>query len=240
MANDFSPNMRNGNKLLALLSASEFKRLAPHMELVMLEPGQLLFQRGKTEFVYFPLSGIVTKLVIMLDGSKVNAGIIGNEGMLPLCIQLGLRATPFEGVVQNAGKALRMSASAFVANVQSGGPLYKILLRFAAAFMAQVSLSAACKRLHPLRAQYSRLLLMSVDRLGTPEFILTQATAAESLGVRRMSVAEVAHQLQDEGIIQYSRGKVLILDRARLKKISCECYGRIREVYESFSLNDPS
>lgn len=105
-----------------------------------------------------------------------------------------------------------MTASAFVANVHSGGPLYKYLLHFAAAFMAQVSLSAACKRLHPL---HSIILLMSVDRLGMPEFILTQATAAESFGVRRMSVAEVAHQLPSEGIIQYSRGKIIIVDRAR-------------------------
>ena len=240
MARDFSSDVRNGNKLLRLLSASEFKRLSPYLELVELEPGQLLFQRGKTEFVYFPISGIVTKLVIMLDGSKVNAGIVGNDGMVPICVLLGLRATPFEAVVQNAGKALRMSTSAFVANVRSGGPLYKVLLRFAAAFMTQVSLSAACKRLHSLRAPYCRLLLRSVDRLGTPEFVMTQATAAESLGVRRMSVAEVARRLQDEGIIEYSRGRIRIVDRARLKKTSCECYGRIRDVYESFSLNDPS
>lgn len=210
------------------------------MEFVRLEPGHLLFKRGNTEYLYFPLSGIITKLVIMLDGNKVNAGIIGNDGMVPLCLLLGLRQTPFEGVVQNTGEALRMSASAFVANVHSGGPLYRILLRFAAAFMAQVSLSAACKRLHSLRAQYARLLLMTVDLLGSSEFVLTQAIAAESLGVRRMSVAEAARQLQDEGIIHYSRGKIKIVDRNRLNKVSCECYGRIREIYESFLLNDPA
>ena len=240
MVGSISPDIRSNNKLLAMLSTSEFKRLSPHLQLVSLEPGQLLFERGKTEFVFFPLSGIVTKQVIMLDGSKVNAGIVGNDGMVPLCVLLGLRATPFEGVVQNSGQSLRMTASAFLANVNSGGPLYKVLLRFAAAFMAQVSLAAACKRLHSVRAQYCRLLLMSVDRLATSEFILTQATAAESLGVRRMSVAEVARQLQDEGIIQFSRGKVIIVDRVRLKKNSCECYGRIRDVYESFLLNDPA
>jgi len=227
---------RNRNRLLHLLTASEYARLAPSLELVELKPGQDLIRRGQIEFVYFPISGIVTKVVLMIDGNKVDAGMIGNEGMVPLCLFLGVAATPFEAVVQNSGQALRMTAEAFVASVRSVRRLYPVILRFAAAFMAQVSLSAACKQLHTLRSQYCCFLLMSVDRLDSQTICLTQAAAADFLGVRRMSISEIANQLQHDGVIQYRRGTITVVDRARLSKNSCECYARIREVYEGLSL----
>jgi CRP-like cAMP-binding protein len=200
------------------------------MELVALEPGQILLDRGKIDYVYFPISGVVTKVVRMAGGEQIEAGMIGNEGMVPLCLFLGLYSTPFQATVQNSGQALRLTAKAFNAHVQPGQLLHSVLLRFTAVFMAQLSLSAACKRLHPLRPQYCRLLLMTYDRVGASDFTLTQAAAAEMLGVRRMSITAAARQLHDEGVINYRRGKIEIVDMAGLKKAACECYGRIHEI----------
>lgn len=225
--------LEKANKLLALLAASDFARLKPRMQVVPLMPGTVLMDRGRIKRVYFPLSGVVTKVVTMADGREIEAGMVGSEGMIPLCLLMGLDASPFRAEVQNAGQALCMTARAFQANVHPGTLFHGILLRFAAAFLSQVSLSAACKHLHPLRMQYCRYLLMTYDRLATREFALTQAAVARVLGVRRMSVAAVAKQLQDEGVLEYRRGQMNVLDLPALKRSTCECYHRVQEVYKN-------
>lgn len=221
------------NKLLALLPPSQLAELSRRLELVPLVPGAVLSQRGRIGHVYFPLSGLVTKVVTMADGKQIEAGMVGNEGMIPLCLFMGLDASPFEAEVQNAGEALQMTARAFQAAIRPGDLFHGILLKFAAAFLSQVSLSAACKHLHPLRMQFCRYLLMTHDRLENREFTLTQAAIAHMLGVRRMSVVGVARQLQEEGVIEYRRARIQILDLAGLKRLSCECYSREREVYRN-------
>jgi CRP-like cAMP-binding protein len=234
------PDVPTANKLLGLLPANEYDRLRTCIEPVVLEAGQVLLDRGKIDHVYFPISGVVTMFIRMADGDQIEAGMIGNEGMVPLCLFLGLNSTPFRAVVQNSGQALRIPAKTFDARVQAGYLFHSILLRFTATFMAQVSLSAACKRLHSLRAQYCRLLLMTHDRVRTSPFLLTQQAIAEMLGVRRMSVTAVANGLHDEGLIDYRRGRIRITDRVGLKKAACECYGRIRDVYKTLLISDSS
>lgn len=226
-------DVRMANKLLRFLPAKEYDRLQPYLEEVPLKAGQILLDLGKVDYVYFPTGGVISKVVRMNNGDIAEAGMIGKEGMIPLCLFLGLDSTPFQATVQNSGQALRMTAKAFGDHVHAGHLLHSVLLRFAAAFMAQVSLSAACKSLHPLRSQYCRFLLMIHDRLGTDEFTLMQAAAAEMLGVRRMSITEVAGQLHKDGLINYSRGKIRIVDLVGLRKSCCECYGRIHEIYKA-------
>lgn len=240
MRKRLAPSAQTSNKLLNLLSPRDYARIAPELELIELRPGDVLLGRFKIDQVYFPTSGIIAKTVTMANGDQIEAGMIGNEGMVPLCLFLGLDLTPFQATVQNTGQALRMSAKAFDRHIQPGGMLHAILLRFAAAFMAQVSLSAACKGLHPLRAQLCRWLLMMHDRMGSPEFTLTQERIAEMLGVRRMSITAVARQLQAEGVIEYRRGRIKILNVRALMLASCECYGRARKVYDSLIVDRSS
>lgn len=221
------------NKLMCALPEREVASIHREMELVPLTPGDVLLGRGPVKHVYFPISGVVAKTVVMNDGHQVEAGLVGNEGVIPLCHFLGIGSTPFEATVQLAGEALRLSAEAFDAQLRASPLLHVKMLQFTAAFVAQVSLSGACKRLHSLRSQYCRLLLMLQDRANSPTFTLTQEAVGQMLGVRRMSVTEVAGQLYNEGIITYSRGQLSIIDRRALKRCACECYARIREVYQN-------
>lgn len=220
------------NKLLAALPAPEHRRLEPYLKLVPLETGQVLFDRGEISHVFFPISGVISKSVQMDDSNGVEVGMVGKEGVVPLCLFMNLDVSPFRAVVQNPGRAWRMEAGAFKSLVKVGSSIHSVLLRYAAAFMAQVSQSAGCNVLHPLEKRYCRWLLMTQDRLGSNEFILKQEFAAAMLGVRRMSITPVAKKLQQAGLIRYSRGRITILDRPGLEAASCECYRRMRSVYD--------
>ncbi|MDB5391131.1 MAG: transcriptional regulator, Crp/Fnr family [Planctomycetaceae bacterium] len=221
------------NRLLAGLPDEEYRRLAPHLERVSLESGQLLFDLGTITRVFFPISGVISKIVRMNDGDGIEAGMVGHEGMVPLCLFMNLDLTPFRAVVQNPGEAWQMKAEVFKDLVKPGHIIHGVLLRFAAAFMAQVSQSAGCNRLHPLEQRYCRWLLMTQDRLGSNEFVLKQEFAAALLGVRRMTITPVAQKLQETGLFRYSRGRITILDRAGLESASCECYQRVQNVYDN-------
>lgn len=221
------------NRLLAALPEAELRRVAKHLESVPLEPGQVLLAAGKMDFVYFPRSGVVAKLVEIANCQQVGAGLIGREGMIPLCLFLHLDNTPFRAEVQNAGEAWRMPAEAFKKVARPGQLLHSVLLRFTAAFAAQISLAGACSRVHQVPQQFSRWLLMTQNRVGVDEFLLTQETIAGMLGVRRMSITAAARELRKKGLIEYRRGNVRILDRAKLEQASCECYRRINAVYKS-------
>lgn len=221
------------NKLLARLPLKELRRLEPHLDLVSLAAGQVILDKGRISHVYFPTSGVISKFVRMDDGDSIEAGMVGNEGMVPLCLFLELDSTPFDALVQNAGEALRMKARAFHALVRPGQLVHSVLLRFAAAFMAQVSQAAGCHRLHPLEKRYCRWLLMTHDRVGANQFTLKQASAAAMLGVRRMSISPAARKLQAAGLIRYSRGRITVLNRPGLETASCECYRWIRKFYDN-------
>lgn len=226
------------NKLLAVFPADEQRRLVPYVERVPLKPGQLLFDLGRISHVFFPISGVISKIVQMDDGDGIEAGMVGNEGMVPLCLFMELDATPFRAVVQNPGEAWRIGASAFKALIRPGQVCHTVLLRFAAAFMAQVSQSAACNRLHSLAKRYCRWLLMTQDRMESSEFELKQEFAARMLGVRRMSITPVAKKLQDAGLLRYRRGHITITGRQGLESASCECYRRVQMVYDSLLNNN--
>ena len=230
---DKPPASFGDNRLLAALLAKDQRRFEPYLEQIPLETGQVLFERGNISHVFFPISGVISKIVQMDDSNGIQAGMIGNEGMLPLCLFMELDNTPFRAVVQNPGQAWRMEAGAFKALVKPGSHFHSVLLRFAAAFVAQVSQSAGCNRLHPLEKRYVRWLLMTQDRLGSNELFLKQEFAAAMLGVRRMSITPVAKKLQQAGLIRYGRGRITILDRPGLEAASCECYRRVQSAYDS-------
>ena len=227
-----SPASLSDNRLLAALPAKEQSRLVPQLEHVSLEPGQLLYDLGVIPYIFFPTSGVIAKIVRMDDGDGIEAGMVGKEGMVPLCLLMGLDSTPFRAVVQNAGGAWRMEAAAFKALIKPGPVVHSLLLRFVAAFMAQVSQSAGCNQLHPLEKRYCRWLLMTQDRLESNEFVLKQEFAGGMLGVRRESITPVARKLQEAGLIRYIRGRITITDRPGLEAASCECYQRVKAVYD--------
>src|SRR2546423_14007892 len=146
------------------------------------------------------------------------------EGMVGLPAFMGVKTSGNRAVVQGAGEAMRMKASAFRTECENGGSFPRLLLRYTHSCLTQIAQGAACNRFHPIDARLARWLLMTRDRMGTDGFRLTQDFLSDMLGVRREGVNQAAGALQEKHLISYSRGNLLILDRVRLKAIACPCY----------------
>jgi CRP-like cAMP-binding protein len=154
--------------------------------------------------------------------------------MAGISVFMGVDASPHRAITQGAGTAMRMKASALRKEAGSTGPLHVLLHRYAHSLLTQVSRGAVCNRFHLVDARLARWLLMSGDRLGTDEFRLTQDFISNMLGVRREGVSKAAGVLQKGELINYSRGRIKILDRAGLEAVSCECYGMIKDESDSY------
>ena len=212
------------NRLLVALPKDDFDRLFPHLEKVSLTLRDILYEaHGPIAHVYFPLTGVVS-LVIMDNDSTLEVGIIGNEGMVGTPVFLGADRSPTQAIVQIPGEALRMEVEVFQNEMNQVGPLYGLVQRFTQAMINHISQSIICNRRHSVKKRMCRWLLMSHNRVGADEFLLTHEFLAQMLGVRRPTVTAVAGILQKDGHIHYHRGKITILDRKGLESACCECY----------------
>ena len=224
------------NRILAALSPEEFERLSPHLEEVELHLGDILSRPDeKIEYVYFPHHSTISLIALMKDGSEIEVGVIGNEGVFGLPLVLGTSSIPLQAVVQIGSSATRIKAAAFIEEVNRCGRLNKILLQYAQAFLIQTAQAAACNRLHHLDERLARWLLTCQDRTKSDRLQLTHEFIAVMLGVRRAGVSEAAHRLQAEGLINYTRGSIEILDRQRLEAASCECYTIVKREFDRLS-----
>jgi CRP-like cAMP-binding protein len=220
------------NRLLAALPDAEYQRLVPHLKHVQLSLKQVVHEVGEPiEYVYFPHRSIVSLLLTMDDGSMVEAGVVGNDGVTGIPAALGDNIATTTGTVQVADSAMRMKASLLKTEFQQGGSLQSLLLRYMQALYAQVSQGAACNRLHRLDERLARWLLIICDRVQSNELPMTQEFMSQMLGVRRAGVTEAANSLQQAGLIRYTRGKITILNRQELEAASCECYKIIKGEY---------
>jgi CRP-like cAMP-binding protein len=220
------------NRLLAALPDAEYQRLIPHLEHVSLSLKQVLYEVGEPiEYVYFPHQSIVSALSTMEDGSMVEVGLVGNDGIVGIPAALGDNITATTAMVQVPDSAMRMKASLLKSEFQRGGSLQSLLLRYVQAQHAFVSQNAACNRLHYLEGRLARWLLLVCDRVKSNELPLTHEFMSQMLGVRRAGVTEAANMLQQSGLIRYTRGKITILNRQELEATSCECYEIIKGEY---------
>jgi CRP-like cAMP-binding protein len=219
------PRQPKQNYLLAALPATGYERVAPHLELVSMPLGQVVYESGrKLGHVYFPTTSIVSLLYVMEDGASAEIAIVGNEGMLGISLFMGGESTPSRAVVQSAGEGYRLKAQLLKKEFNRNGPTLHLLLRYTQSLITQMAQTAVCNRHHTVDQQLCRWLLLSLDRLQSNELIMTQELIANMLGVRREGVTEAAGKLQDLGLISYSRGNITVLDRPGLEKKSCECY----------------
>jgi CRP-like cAMP-binding protein len=217
------------NRLLAALPAAELARLARHLERVPLPLGAVIYESGGEQgHVYFPASGIVSLLYVMNDGAAAEIAVVGNEGVVGVALFMGGETTPSRAVVQSAGSAWRVAAAPIKAEFARGGALQRVLLLYTQALITQMTQTAVCNRHHMLEQQLCRWLLLSLDRLPSNEVVMTQQLIANMLGVRREGVTEAAGRLQADGLISYRRGRISVLDRAKLERRVCECYGVVR------------
>ena len=225
------------NQLLAALPEADFQRLLPHLESVDLPLGMVVFESGdKLQHLYFPTGGIVSLLYAMESGASTEIAVIGNEGVVGIALFMGGESTPSRAVVQSVGQGFRMKASVLKTEFERGGRLQYLLLRYTQALIAQMTQTAVCNRHHSVDQQLCRWLLLSLDRLPGNELKMTQELIANMLGVRREGVTEAAGKLQEAGLIRYSRGRITVLDRARLEQRVCECYSVVKKEMERLLL----
>jgi CRP-like cAMP-binding protein len=153
---------------------------------------------------------------------------VGNDGLVGIALFMGGETTPSRAIVQSAGQGYRLKASALKAEFARAGPLQHILLRYTQALITQMTQTAVCNRSHSVDQQLCRWLLLSLDRLPSNELIMTQELIGNMLGVRREGVTAAAGNLQQAGIIKYSRGRITVVDRPKLEARVCECYRVVR------------
>ena len=221
------------NRLLARLSREEYARILPHLEHVSFSLGEVVYESGgQIGHIYFPTTSIVSLLYMMENGSSAEMGVAGNEGLVGIALFMGGNTMPNRAVVQSAGGAIRMKAQALQDEFKQGGMFQRLLLRYTQALLTQMSQTAVCNRLHTVEQQLCRWLLLSRDRLSTDELVMTQELIANMLGVRREGVTVAAGRLQEQGLISYVRGRILILDRRGLETAVCECYRVVKDEYD--------
>ncbi len=184
------------------------------------------------DYVYFPQSGMISTVVVMQNGVKVEILTAGRDGMSPTFTATGGHRCPHESFVQAPGVARRITVADFTMLASPGSPLEWLAQQFAQAAFAQVGQAVACNRLHSVEQRCARWLLTTHDRMESDTFSLTHEYLAMMLGVRRAGVSVAAEALQAAGLIRYSRGRITILDRRGLEGAACECYGRVRDEYE--------
>jgi CRP-like cAMP-binding protein len=216
---------RRTNRLLSLLSDSDYERLRPHLSQVVFDYKKSLYEASRRiEHVYFPIDGVASLVISTAEGASAEVGTIGNEGMVGLPICLGDDDAPSSVYVQVPGTALGLDARFFRGELAVSPTLNLIMLRYAHAFFNQVAQSAACAHLHRVEQRCCRWLLMTRDRMPTGNFLLTHEFLGMMLGVRRTTVTDVMGSLQKAGLIRYRRGHVTILDHEALQQRACECY----------------
>lgn len=218
------------NHLLAALPAEVLERLLPHLELVPMPLGKVLYESGDTlRHVYFPTDCIVSMLYVMENGASAEISVVGNEGLIGVALFMGGETTPSRAVVQSAGHAYQMLGQRLKDEFNRHGELLLLMLRYTQSLITQMAQTAVCNRHHSIDQQLCRWLLLSLDRLQDNHLNMTQELIANMLGVRREGVTDAAGKLQKLGVIEYSRGKITVIDRPKLEQLSCECYAVVKK-----------
>jgi CRP-like cAMP-binding protein len=199
------------------------------MEFVTLALGETLYESGShLRHVYFPVSGVVSLLIVTEDGGSAEIAVIGNDGCVGIALLLGGETTLDRAVVQIAGHAYRLPAEVVLREFKRGHAAQLLLLRYIQALMTQTAQTAVCNRHHTVEQQLCRWLLLTLDRVPSTDVVMTQELISNMLGVRRSGVTQAARDLQRAGLIEYERGHIRVLARERLEAHACECYAVVK------------
>jgi len=231
MAPKHGQNGHNGeNRLLESLRPESFARLKPKLVEVMLRQGQELYRpEDRQTWIYFPAKGtMISLLAVGDDGTSVEVAITGREGMLGIPGVLGADRSNHESLVQNSGKAWRVRTEHVRDLMQRDTAFRDSLFRYIHVVFAHVAQTALCNRLHTVEERLARWMLATQDRVESPDFHMTHELLGKMLGTRRTSVSLTAATLQKAGMLRYKRGHMIVLDRKKLEKTACSCYGTMR------------
>lgn len=221
------------NLLLSALPEEDFERIAPMLELVEMPLGLVMYESGGSlRHAYFPTTSIISLLYVLESGASAEIAVVGNEGVLGISLFMGGETTPSRAIVQSAGYAYRLSAKHIKEEFKRAGSMMRLLLRYTQALITQMAQTAVCNRHHSIEQQLCRWLLLSMDRLSGDQLNMTQELIANMLGVRREGVTEAACKLQHAGLIQYTRGRITVIDRIGLENRVCECYQVVKTEFD--------
>lgn len=220
------------NKILTALPTPERLELFNVVTNVTLPVKTVLFEPGgRIDAIYFPIDGVVSLVTPLHDGAIVEVATIGNEGIVGVPL-VPLGGLAVRAISQVAGHSLRMDSTVFLDWSDRSSRFHALVDKYTQALFGQIAQAAACNRLHSSEERLSRWLLMSHDRVGSDQFMITQEFLGQMLGARRSTVSVSAGILQRAGLIRYARGHVTIVDRAGLEAVSCECYTVIKDELE--------
>ena len=217
------------NHLLDALPAAEREQIYPHLQLVEMPLGKVVYEPGDVpRYAYFPADCIVSLLYILEDGASTEISIVGNDGLIGLALFMGGGTTPSRAVVQSGGHAYRLPGQKPREEFHRNAAIRLLLLRYTQALITQMAQTVVCNRHHTVDQQLCRWLLLSLDRLPANELTMTHELIANMLGVRREGVTGAVSKLQRLGVIDHSRGHITVLDRPALERLSCECYAVVK------------
>ena len=223
-----SPN--GANRLLACLAPADYALLLSALEPVELPSKRILHARDQPiDHVYFPETAVCSIIAVMESGDAAESGTVGRDGFVGVPVALGVESAPFDTIVQVPGRALRMPAAKFREHLEASPTMRGLIERHIQALLVQSFQSTACNRLHPLLQRCCRWLLLTHDRVGSPELLITHDLLAVMVGVRRPSVTLAVQQLERLGLVAYRRGRFAIRDRKGLEEQCCECYAVVQE-----------
>jgi CRP-like cAMP-binding protein len=221
------------NLLLSLLPASDLKLLAPHLKPAYFEQHHVLFEADeRIGYVYFPTGAVVSLVVTLSTGEIIEAAMVGVDGVLGASAALDGKTSLSRGIVQLAGEIAVCDIDTLKSVALQSPKLFSLLIRHEQTVYAQAQQSAACFATHQVEARLCRWLLRARDLSASDNLPFTQEYLAEMLGVRRTSVTEVAHTLQEAGLIKYARGKIQIVNAGGLRASACECYASVKAHYQ--------
>ncbi|MGZ4900217.1 MAG: Crp/Fnr family transcriptional regulator [Candidatus Angelobacter sp.] len=231
---------RNGykNRILASLPKAEIFRLSLNLSPLDLPSGKTLMDPGQeTTYAYFLETGLASVVVAMADGNMVETGITGNDGLVGFPALLGTKTTPTRTFMQIPGNGFRIKAQYLINEFERSGTLRKKINRYFQAHLVQTGQTAACNRLHDITQRLARWLLMCHDRMEADTFTITHEFLGHMLGTPRSTVTLAAGILHKAGLIDYSRGKIIIRDRKGLEKSACECYQTIKNEFDRLGIS---
>ncbi len=225
--------MKQGNLLFNRLPTGAWDGWQKKVELVELQLGQIVFDVGDPiTHVYFPSTSIISMTHLLSEGESIEIAMVGAEGVLGMSALMGEPKSSVRSLVLKAGGAYRVQASWIKREFEHSHAVMQIMLRFSQTLMMQISQIAACNSHHSLEQRLSRWLMLYADRVKDKHITCTQELIAQTLGVRRERLAKVASALKKQGLIDYSRGAISLVNRDALKRTACECYGAIKKSYD--------
>jgi CRP-like cAMP-binding protein len=221
------------NWLLASLEPEDFAALEPHLDLVEVSRGQVLYEPGDPiRHAYFPHQSVISLVNVMEDGGTIEVAVFGRGGVMGLLSALVTREAFGRYVVQMPGTASRIPVERLDEVRNTRPRLRRLIQNYGEVLLAQTFQILSCNALHPVEARCCRWILMMHDRADADTLPLTHEFLAEMLGVQRSTVSVVTRTLQTAGLIRQSRGGITVTDRVGLEEAVCECYGRIQRIYQ--------